>query len=178
MVSKAILLPRHPLSPRLKRVLEAIDKLHSPKGLRAISVVMNGYVVGGEFDPGLYAINLNPFGSHPELTLLHEVGHYLEWRSIPKNQAGPRDFASDPRFMAWLDAAYKTVAVQRLLALLEQQKEGSQAFNDIGYLLRPNELWTRAYSQYIARAASLPVLFQQVATENKVVTGNIKYVPY
>ena len=139
---------------------------------------MDHRVLGGEFDPALYSISLNPFGSHSELSLLHEVGHHLEWRSVPKAQLGPRDFASDPRFADWLYAAYNTALVQRLLHLLEQQEEGSQTFNEIGYLLRPNELWTRSYSQYIARAASLPVLFEQTEAENKVVTGKIKYEPY
>ena len=143
---------------------------------------MDRRVSGGAFyvhaDTGPYEIAVNPDGTHPELTLLHEIGHYLEWQSIPKDRHGPRDFASDPKFAAWLEAVYETATVQRLLRLLEQQEAGGQAFHDIGYSLRPNELWTRAYSQYIVHAAGLPVLFQQIAAENKVVTGNIRYEPY
>ena len=177
-VSKAVRLPGHVLTPRLRRVLQAIDAVHSPKGLRAVSVVLNRYVAGGSFDPGLYTIDLNPNGTHLELSLLHEVGHYLEWQSIPKAQPGPRDFGADPKFTDWLAAVLQTASVQRLLTLLGQQTEKSQAFNDIEYLLRPNELWTRAYSQHIASATRLPVLSQQIAAENRVVTGNMNYKPY
>ena len=143
---------------------------------------MDRRVPGGLFfvhaDTGPYEIYLDPNGSHLELSLLHEVGHYLEWQSIPKNQHGPRDFSRDALFTAWLQTVFETPTVQRLLTLLGRQQKGTQAYRDIEYLLRLNELWTRAYCQYIARKTDFAVLFQQIAAENKVVTGNIRYGPY
>ncbi len=145
-------------------------------------VVMNPLVRGAVFvaytATGPYTIELNPNGSHPELSLLHEVGHFLEWQCIPKSRHGPRDFTSDSRSTAWLQAVYETQSVQRLLTLLEEQKEDMQAFNDLAYLLLPNEIWARAYSQYIARKDGFDVVSQQIAAENKVVTGTIRYQPY
>lgn len=181
-VAKSVRLPKHRLSSRLGKVLAAVDVIHSPKNLKAIPVLMDGRVLGGLFvvhaDTGPYEIYLDPDGHHPELSLLHEVGHYLEWQSIPKDQHGMRDFSTDGLFTLWLQTILETPTIQRLLVLLEQQQEGTQAFQDIAYLLRLNELWTRAYSQYVARKANLSVVFQQMAAENKVVTGNIRYGPY
>lgn len=163
-------------------MLESIDAVHRPLNLKSVSVIMDRRITGGLFlthaDTGPYSIYLNPNGSHPELSLLHEVGHFLEWQCIPKNQNGPRDFATDLRFNAWLQAVYETQTVQRLLALLAGQKEGTQAHRDLAYLLRPDELWTRAYSTYIAGKAIFNVVSQQLSAENKVVTGIIEYQPY
>lgn len=181
-VAKAVRLPNHPLSSRLGKVLDAVDVIHSPKNLKAIPVLMDGRVQGGLFytyaDTGPYKIYLDPRGDHPELSLLHEVGHYLEWQSIPKDQHGARNFSTDARFAVWRRAVFETATVQRLSALLKQQQERTGAFQDIDYLLRLNELWTRSYTQYVARETNLSVLFQQIATENKLVRGNIKYEPY
>lgn len=181
-VTKAVCLPKYFLSSRLGKVLDAVDAIHSPKNLKTIPVKLDRRVPGGLFlvhaDTGPYEIYLDPNGGHPELSLLHEVGHYLEWQSIPKDQHGPRDFSRDALFTAWLQTVFETPTVQRLLTLLGQQQEGTQTFRDIDYLLRPNELWTRAYSQYVIRRADISVLFQQIAAENKVVTGNIRYEPY
>ena len=181
-VAKAVGLPKHPLSSRLGKVLDAVDVIHSPKNLKAIPVLMDSRVHGGFFfthaDTGPYEIYLDPRGDHPELSLLHEVGHYLEWQSIPKNRHGIRDFSTDVRFDVWRRTVFETDTVQRLSALLKQQIQGTSTFEDVAYLLRLNELWTRAYSQYVTRKTNLSVLFQQIAAENKLVRGNIRYGPY
>ena len=181
-VSKAIRLPGHPLSGKLRKMLERIDGVHKPLNLKALSVIMDRRITGGLFiiyaDTGPYSIYLNPDGGHPELSLLHEVGHFLEWQCIPKSQNGPRDFSADPRFSVWLQAVYETQTVQRLLALLEEHEQNTQAFQDLDYLLSTNELWTRAYSQYVAGKIGFNIVSQQVSAENKVLTGTIKYQPY
>jgi len=181
-VSKAIRLPRHPLSNRLRKLLEMVDAVHTAANLKQVTIVMDRRVTGGLFfthaDTGPYSIYLNPYGSHPELSLLHELGHFLEWQCIPKDQHGPRDFATDLHFTVWLQAVYETQTTQRLLSLLEQQEEDTQSYKDLDYLLRAGELWTRAYSQYLAGKTSLSIISQEISAENKVVTGNITYKPY
>ena len=101
-VAKAVLLPRHPLSDRLRRVLKAVDAVHSPNNLKPLKVVMNRDVIGAVFDAytggGPYTIYLNPEGAHPELSLLHELGHFIEWQAIPKMSHGPRRLEDDPLF--------------------------------------------------------------------------------
>jgi hypothetical protein len=176
------LLPRHSLSARLHKVLEAVDAVHAATNLKQVTVVMDRRVKGGLFyaysDTGPYSIYLSPTGTHPELSLLHEIGHLLEWQCIPKEQPGVRDFAGDLRFAAWLRAVYETQTVQHFLTLLEDQPEGTQEVEVIGYLLRVDELWSRAYCQFIANRTRLDVLFQQIAAENKQVAGTMTYKSY
>ena len=106
-----------------------IDNIHSPKNLKGVDVVMDRRVPGGllhvHADTGPHEIYLNPEGGHVELSLLHELGHYLEWQSIPKSRHGARDFSEDVFFAPWLRVVYETPTVQRLLALLSEQDEST-----------------------------------------------------
>ena len=181
-VAKAVVIPAHPLKSRLQKVLEVIDSIHAPKNLKLSKVIFDQEVLLAKFEAhaptGPYTIFLNPDGSHVELSLLHEVGHFLEWQSIPKSQHGLRDFGTNSFFNDWLQAVFETPLIVRLLTLLGQQEENTKAFVEIAYLLLPDELWTRAYSCYIAYRANLPVLSQQIAAENKTIKGNITYTSY
>ena len=181
-LTKVIFLPHHPLSDRLRRVLKAVDLVHSPKNLKPLKVVINRLVHGAVFDAytgsGPYTIYLNPEGTHPELSLLHELGHFFEWQAIPKPGHGPRSLEDDPLFWDWLDATFVSLNVLRLRGLRDEQPEESLAYREILYLLSPEELWARAYSQYVARKTQTPALLQQIGAENRVVTGTMTYGPY
>jgi len=179
---QAIHLPRHPLSDQLRKLLKAIVAVHLPPNLKPLTVIMSREVPGAVFDAytghGPYSIYLNPNGNHPELSLLHEIAHYLEWQAIPKSGHGPRNFQDDPLFWDWLDAAFVSQNVLRLKDLRDEQAEETSVHSTINYLLSPEELWARSYSQYITHKTQAPILSQQIAAENKAVTGTIIYAPY
>ena len=181
-VAKAVLLPHHPLSDRLRKALKSVDAVHSPPNLKPMTVIMDKGIQGAEFnsysDTGPYEILLNPNGTHPELSLLHEVGHYLEWQTIPKSHFGPRDFEDDLLFAGWLAAVFVSPTVQRLTILRGSQPVAGVMYNEINYFLKARELWARAYSQYIASKTLSAILSQQVAAENKVVRGTMTLRPY
>ncbi len=181
-VAKAVVIPPHPLNSRLQKVLEAIDSVHSPKNLKLSRVFFDRRVAGGEFVAhgplGPYSIYINPGGNHPELSLLHEIGHLLDWQSIPKSVPGNRNFNEAPLFYDWLDAVLDSGNVQRLISLRDQQAAESDTYEDIGYLLRPEELWARAYTQYVARKSGLEALNQQISAENKTALNGILYAPF
>lgn len=181
-VAKAVRLPPHPLKGRLQKVLEAIDSVHAPKNLKLSRVFFDRRILGGEFVAhgplGPYSIYINPGGRHPELSLLHEVGHLLDWQSIPKSVPGNRNFNDDTLFYEWLDAVLDSSNIQRLISLRDQQTEGSDTHADISYLLRPEELWARAYTQYVARKSGLEALNQQISTANKIASNGILYAPF
>jgi hypothetical protein len=136
-VSKAIRLPSHPLSNRLRNMLEMVDAVHSPENLKAVLVIMDRRVAGGLFyahaETGPYDIYLDPEGSHPELSLLHEIGHFLEWQCIPKNQHGSRDFNSDALFGEWLDIVLVSSNVQRMILLRDKKNEESKVVSEMSY---------------------------------------------
>ncbi len=182
---KSVRIPSHDLSTRLRAVLRLIETTHDLPKLDRIDVEWDSEVKGGQFvahaPRGPYEIRLNPDGNHPELTLLHEVGHFLEWYAIPKQETSNRDFDKDPRFDDWLDAVLASANIRRMISHRDRQAANLSVYEDLNYLLRPEELWTRAYSQYVARTggqAKAAVLFQQIAAENKIVKGGIMYKPY
>ena len=181
-VSKAVRVPKHPLKPRLQRVLEVVDGVHSPRNLKPVAVVMNPFVRGAVFDAytgtGPYTIELNPNGNHPELSLLHEVGHFLEWQAIPKVATGQRDFTDYPLFTSWLSAIRASQDVDRLLSLRDSYPAESETHQAADYLLDEQELWARSYSQYAALKTQMQILLQQISAENKVLTGKIYLKPY
>lgn len=181
-LSRAIWLPNHVLTERLRKILDLIDKVHAPKNLKKVTLIMDRSVRGAKFTCrgayGPYEILLNPSGSHPELSLVHEIGHYLEWQTIPKNIIGHRNFDNDAILSEWLKAMLNCPGVINLVRLRDQQKMDSKAYKDINYLLRPEELWARMYSQYTAKKSLASVLFQQIAAENKISSGGIMYLPY
>ena len=181
-VSKAVQVPKHPLNLRLLPLLKAIDETHAPKNLKPVVVVMNPLVRSAVFvaytATGPYTIELNPNGSHPELSLLHEVGHFLEWQAIPKVTVGQRDFTDYPLFTSWLTAVRASQNVNRLLGLRDNHPAESEIHQEANYLLDEQELWARAYSQYFALKTKVQVLPQQISAENKVLTGKMYIKPY
>ncbi len=181
-MAKAVVIPPHPLKRRLQKVLDAIDLIHALKNLKPSRVFFDRRIAGGEFVAhgplGPYSIYINPAANHPELSLLHEIGHLLGWQSIPKSLPGNRNFNEDPLFYDWLDAVLDSGNVQRLISLRDQQAEGSDTYEDINYLLRPEELWARAYTQYVARKSGLEALNQQISAGNKTALNGILYAPF
>ncbi len=181
-VSKAVGLPSHPLSRRLRRFLKTVDAIHTATNLKQVAVEMNPLVRGAVFNAytatGPYTIQLNPNGSHVELSLIHEVGHFLEWQAIPKSGFGQRSFKGDPLFAVWLQAVRESQNVNRLLDLRDAEAEESLVQKTANYLLDEQELWARSYSEYIAVKMLSPALLQQIAAENKVIMGNIQLKPY
>ena len=175
-VSKAVRVPSHPLARRLRRFLETVDAVHMATNLKPVAVEMNPFVQGAVFDAytgtGPYTIYLNPHGSHVELSLLHEVGHFLEWQCIPKSVIGPRNFSSDLTLSDWLDAVLMSPSVQQMMLLRDRQDEGSSGFQELNYALRPAELWARAYCQYVAVKSSSMPLVQQIAAQNNAAASN------
>jgi len=181
-VSKAVDLPRHPLSGRLGRFLKTVDAVHTATNLKQVAVEMTPFVLGAAFNAYTatvpYTIELNPKGSHVELSLIHEVGHFLGWQAIPKSGFGQRSFQSDPLFAAWLQAVRESQNVNRLLDLRDAEAEESSVQKAANYLLDEQELWARSYSQYVAVKMLSPALSQQIAAENKVIAGRIQFSPY
>ncbi len=181
-VSKAILLPSHLLSTRLRRILGVIDSIHIANNLKQVPVVMDSRVRGAVFEAytatGPYTIHLNPDGNHPELSLVHEIGHFLEWQAVPKAAPGQRSLKDDSFFVQWLEVVRATENFGRLHDLRESQEEAGPIHQAANYLLDEQELWARSYSQYVAVKKQVPMLLQQIGAENKILTGTILLRPY
>lgn len=106
-------------------------------------------------------IAINPKGDHPQLTMAHEVGHFLEKIALPgtKDLKGDRMWHLDTVTAEWQKAVEASEGVTKLKAL-----RGKYITVDMGdgktrkvkadpkhldYLLKYDEIWARAYAQYI-----------------------------
>lgn len=135
----------------VREALETIDGFHEDGVLDRYDIRLEAiYSAGGReleglIDPDTRIITINPNGASKRFTLLHEIGHVLDfslgiWTSI---------FAGDrPELDEWVDA------VQESKLIREYQKQAADAdgaaLHTLKLLLEPPEVWARSYAQYIA----------------------------
>ncbi|MES2596418.1 MAG: phage minor head protein [Verrucomicrobiota bacterium] len=95
---------------------------------------------------------------HPELTLAHEIGHWLD-----KSGKGQTGWATDDlggELQEWWKAAQESEAFKGIEAL--PQKTFEQA-KTRAYYLKPKEVWARSYAQFIAEESGDATMLGQVA---------------
>lgn len=180
-VSKALdvqLGPKAKAGVAARRAVDLIDQVHGDGKLPQIPVKPSSstttlgsfrYHRGGS----PVDINLSTRGDHPELTLAHEVGHFLDHQGFTP---GYHASTAAPEMDGFRKAFEQTDAVQKLK---EAKRKGFFEFTDeagqthkgtidrrhleyINYLLEPHEGWARAYSQFIAEKSQDPVMLKQV----------------
>lgn len=112
----------------------------------------------------------------PEVATLHEAGHYLQQVAQ----------VEEALFRAVLDAANRTQAVQELVELTGRgsvtlrTESGVKVRRGVRgryvrYLLQPDEIWARAYSQYLAHRSGDGRLRAQVAWLRQRVPDRVYY---
>lgn len=120
-------------------------------------------------------------GHHKELTTVHEIGHFLDYEGLGK----PLEYSSgaDPTMAEWRTAVEKSQAVQDLKELIQKGKvpitldDGTKTdytvdVEHVEYLLEWEELWARAYAQYITLRSGNVVLKRQLDRIRRGVGGN------
>jgi hypothetical protein len=151
------------LKDQVQIALDAIDEVHDDGNLPEIPLNRTTRRDRGYFQPqpsadGISAeyIAVRSDGSWPALTTVHEIGHFLDLEAIGQKGAYATRF--DPAMKQVLAVAEKTDLIK---ALREIQAEGYD--ERIEYYLKPQEIWARAYAQFIAGRASSPLLKKQLA---------------
>ena len=146
------------LKVSIDTALEAIDQVHDDGVLPEIEVLNRsrknslGYHqskrVGGELTSS--EIGINPKGTWPALTAVHEVGHFLDLSGIgPRGDYATRNFSP---MKAVIHVAQQSRAITELASDL-----------NAGYFLKREEIWARAYAQYIAEKSGNPILLADLA---------------
>ena len=165
-VSDAIQLKVHgDLADQARAALAAIDKVHDDGNLPEIPLWQTSRRWLGYFQPqygpdgltGKY-IAIRPDGSWPALTAVHETGHFLDLDAIGA-KGGFATTDNHPLMRAVLDAAEKTSAITKLRAHYATYGDETSA-----YFLKPQEIWARAYAQFVAERSGSPLLQQQLAS--------------
>ena len=95
-------------------------------------------------------------GAHPELTLAHEIGHFLDNDAFPKD-AGNRyasDGSANQKVRNLMDALNASEAVKWF--------KDNGDFDDRKYYLKPTEMIARSYAQYIAKKSGNQKMLEQL----------------
>jgi hypothetical protein len=165
--------------PSYEATLRVIDAVHDDGGLTPIpltetraTVNVGGYAWAGKNGLPL-GIDVSRAGRHPELTLVHEVGHFIDHQALGKKG----EFASEKSSLleVWRKIVLATPTAKKLkLAATGKQIEGQWARGtpeEYAELLPLRELWARAYAQYIAAHSGNPALLAQLEVARVPLNG-------
>lgn len=164
---------------RYNRTLRAIDGVHGDGVLPEIPIktaTSKHSSRNGSFRFGggqALDIEINGANKDLEATLVHEVGHFIDFAGFGGGKLATR--SSFGLLDGWRESVEASAAVRGLRERLEaphrfrtMQTMGSYTYgvtpdrNHVRYLLDPAELWARSYAQYIALRSGDPLLKQQI----------------
>lgn len=162
------------LSKRILQTAHVIDTVHGDGPLPKIQVrtsidksTLGAYSTG----PMGVRIRVSRYGNHPELTMAHETGHFIDDRGI--GTPGVFASASDALLQEWRDAVDASDSVNELKALMTKKSVPALLTNGatvmrmidhdhVEYLLSRHELFARSYAQYVANRSGHAVLLGQL----------------
>ena len=160
----------------IHNAISAIDRVHKDGNLPAIPVKVKPIIdAHGHFKKtstnNIVKIAISYFGSHIELTCVHEIGHFLDFSGI--DNSGSFASVNSPLLDKWRQAVKNSVATQHLGKLSKVTHATGASFDGsvvtypvdnayVLYLLRAQELWARSYSQFIATKSKNSILQNQL----------------
>lgn len=161
-VSSALSLPRSTLGARLRTVLEAIDTAHGDGELPEIEVA----IAPLDERHGTYlaavagrapVITVSSAATRPELTLAHEIGHFLDYEGLAEGKSAALASAELADVRRALDASGAIRTLARELGAAQ-----GKVRTRILYLLDRREQWARAYTQWLAARSGDDALLAQL----------------
>jgi hypothetical protein len=178
---------RSVLTPVFDRTIKAVDGVHGDGTLPTIPIKpvdrrdANGYFRRDLNGPTEIGITKNGDG-HPELTLAHEIGHFIDFAGMPpmdaflSEETAKRYDASNPAHAAMLPVLAALEASDAVKKLRDTHASGTLdvvladgtryttpvSHTTTEYYLRPREMWARSYAQYIATQSADSVLLEQL----------------
>jgi hypothetical protein len=159
-------------TPIFKASLDAIDRVHSLG-------TYNGVRVNAALDDELYKqklygyywgratpeLRIDPNGPFPKGTFVHETGHALDSLLFGRDGKRGTDLRADgPLWEVTLEMV-RSQSYRNLQNVGQGFNSGVSAdeFAHSRYLQQHNELWARAYTQYIAVKSNDPDLMRELA---------------
>lgn len=176
-VSNSLTLPGGKTGSVFKTVLTEIDNLHSINGLPTIpakpsrSIKYQGVYRYYPLTNKAADIQLSSSSINPELTVAHEIGHFIDHQSF--NTPGVFSSINDALmadFRRAVDESAATATLKDNLATATDRNARERA----KYYLSVNEQWARAYAQWVAFRSNNLVMIDQV---NKII-GNTRSPAY
>jgi hypothetical protein len=162
-ISRSTQIPSGRAFDPVRRALEAIDSVHGDGALPLLPVIRTrGQVRVGAYEWNEYTgearrLSFSSLGEHPELSVVHEIGHFLDHQVLGR----PGTYASETGgCVDVMEAIGQSAAVRslvrlrgrRVVLLQVRHRRESVPVNQrlVAYLLTPREQLARAYAQYIA----------------------------
>lgn len=138
----------------------AIDLVHAVRGMPLFSMVAVAMDFLGTYHAASKLMRIHPDGPHKALTILHETAHHLDRYVLgPGNEYGTL-YGPRGKLKAVLKAMEDSDAVRQLKAMADAGEYVDEygetiplldkARKDIETMLGPEEMFARAYAQYIA----------------------------
>ncbi|HVX83568.1 MAG TPA: hypothetical protein VH253_02005 [Phycisphaerae bacterium] len=158
-----------PLRDVLNEAVRVVDGIHSFPFTHRFPLVVSAI----RKDQGLYHYRTRPSSAEkieisrhaifPQLTLVHEVGHFLDHLAlnpIKREFATDHDPAFEPLLHLWAESPEVRAAATLLANFGKTQTKASRAA--LRYYLTPRELWARSYMQWVVTRSSQPDLTRQL----------------
>ena len=180
----------------VKEVLSIIDSVHGDGTLPKIPVTWNratstngsyAATVGGD----ARAIKASTIGDHPLMTLAHEIGHFLDHQSLgDKGRFATHGAtsATSQKLAPLLKVLRESAAVKRLDELQYLKtvpvRRGAKAGTVeverkyVSYLLRSEEMFARAYAQWVTLRSGNPAIVKQLDTMRGKITSAETIYPH
>jgi hypothetical protein len=131
-------------SPEVINALKIMDGIHKIDSVPMISIKssVSKTSAGSYTSMGNNPVNISisSASTHPELTLFHEIGHFLDHQAF--GVVGEWSSKSSSLFADWRRAVDDSQATKNIVAM------GS--VKHASYYLSRDEQWARSYAQYIA----------------------------
>ena len=151
-----------------RATLKAIAQVHDlpllTDPLRVLPLANAPRTLGGTFTPRGLTLHLNPNGMTKALTTAHEFGHYLDWQMFGGGTAMASATSTAPEWIALRAALISSPEVKALRAIASAPGAPTEVVKHVVYLLREEELFARAYAQWIARKTARRSLLRDLDT--------------
>lgn len=105
---------------------------------------------------------------HPELSLIHEIGHLIDNEAI--GDIGIHASKNHPLLAEWRDAVANSAATKALNDL-----RGIIDDDTLNYYLATSEQWARSYAQYIAKQSKSVILNEQLSARLNNPKDELRY---
>jgi len=174
-VSQALKTPkRGAMAEPINRAVAAIDSVHGDGALPELPVktgpMKSAYGVYRHLankDQTPVEIKISTTTTHPSMTTAHEVGHFLEAKGLLPASGNPLAMT---KVLAFEQVTRDSAAMKQLDNLFSGREklkttsgyEYGADLKYVRYLKRSEEVWARAYAQYIAVRSSDPVMLEEL----------------
>lgn len=170
---------RGELKKHLGRATTVIDGVHGDGVLPTVPVQRGrsgsrygAYEFGRDgsgYAPTRITLDLD---DHPEMTLAHEIGHFLDQQGIPgSGKMGMASHVPSGVLGKWRAAVEASPEYKAAVKAKDDAEFGWQR-RIAEYYLEPHELWARSYAQYVATRSGDETMRGQL---NNLRTGSYSY---